>query len=277
MVKWASFEGKTVLVTGASSGIGLSMVHEFAQRKANVVLVARSRDILEEVAISVREKGVQATVIPMDLGVSTAAKELFDIVISKGLEIDLLVNNAGYGRWGKFTDFDRSDYNSMIQLNINTLTELCHLFITDMIKRKSGGIINVASTAAFGPVPYANVYSATKAFVLSFSEALNFEYRDQGIHVMALCPGATESKFLQKATEKSAAIASNASERSSSMRYMTSEAVAKKCLDAFLKGKIYRITGSDNRIMYAISKHLSRKTMLNVVGKMFGGLVNQNN
>lgn len=138
-----------------------------------------------------------------------------------------------------------------------------------MEQRKHGGIINVASVAAFAPVPYGNVYSATKSYVLTFTEALNYEYRDKGIHIMALCPGATESKFMEVATEKSADVRANAEKRASTMNYLPSEVVAKDCLDSFLGGKIYRITGKNNRILIAVAKFLSRKTVLNLNGNMF--------
>jgi len=273
MTRWKSFEGKTVLITGASSGIGLAMANEFAKRKANLILVARSENKLQEIAASIRKKERHVAVIAMDLSEATAAEKLYETVNKKGLNVDLLINNAGYGRWGRFDDYGRPDYNKMIQLNIATLTELCHLFLPNMVKRNDGGIINVASVAAFGPVPYGNVYSATKAFVLTFTEALNYEYKDQGIHTMALCPGATESKFMEVATEKSTDVRENAQKRAASMNFLSSETVAKDCLNSFLKGKVYRITGFDNRMMYAISKHLSRKTVLNLIGKMFQRVV----
>lgn len=273
MQKWKSFKDKTVLITGASSGIGLAMTNDLADRGAHLVLVARSENKLEEVAASVRNKGQQATVVAMDLSEVNAAEKLYHKIVDKGLAIDLLINNAGYGRWGEFTAYERSDYHKMIQLNIAALTDLCHLFLPDMEKRGNGGVINVASVAAFGPVPYGNVYSATKAYVLTFTEALNYEYRDKGIHTMALCPGATESKFMEVATEKSTSVRSNAEKRADSMNYLSSEAVAKDCLDSFLSGKIYRITGFNNRMMYAISKHLPRKTLLNLFGRIFSRVV----
>ena len=269
MEKWKSYKNKTVLITGASSGIGLAMANDLAQRGAHLVLVARSKNKLEEIASSIQKKGQQATVIALDLSKSDAAEKLYAQTNEKRLKIDLLINNAGYGRWGGFTDFERSDYDKMIQLNITTLTELCHLYLPDMEQRKSGGIINVASIAAFAPVPYGNVYSATKSYVLTFTEALNYEYKDKGIHIMVLCPGATESNFMEVATQKSADVRANAQKRANSMNYMSSEMVAKDCLDSFLKGNIYRITGRNNRIMYAIGKFLSRKTILNLNGKMF--------
>lgn len=245
------------------------MANELAVRGANLVLVARSQDILEEIAASIRQKGQQATAIAMDLSLSDAAEKLYEETNKKELTIDLLINNAGYGRWGDFTEFKRSDYNKMIQLNITTLTELCHLYLPHMEQQNFGGIINVASIAAFGPVPYGNVYSATKSYVLTFTEALNYEYRAKGIHIMVLCPGATESKFMEVATEKSAEVKANAEKRASAMNYISSDIVAKDCLDSFLKGKIYRITGKNNRIMYALGKHFPRKTMLNMNGNMF--------
>jgi len=162
----------------------------------------------------------------------------------------------------------------MIQLNISTLTELCHLYLPEMEKKNHGGIINVASTAAFVPVPYSGVYSATKSYVLMFTEALNYEYRDKGIHIMALCPGATESKFKEVATEKSDAVRAKAEKRVSSMNYLPSAVVAKDCLDSFLKGRLYRITGRNNRMMNSIGKFLSRKAVLNLSGRMFGDTVN---
>lgn len=241
---WNSFAGKTVLITGASSGIGLALANELADSQAHVILVARSKNKLEELAAAFRERGQAATAIAMDLSEPASAENLYTTVQQKGLKVDLLINNAGYGRWGKFEQYERSDYNKMIQLNISTLTELCHLFLPEMIQQKSGGIINVASVAAFGPVPFGNVYSATKSYVLNFTEALNYEYKAQGIHIMALCPGATESKFMEVATEKSAEVRNNARQRSASMNYIPSETVAKECLAAFLKGKQYRITGS---------------------------------
>lgn len=119
MQEWKSFKGKTVLITGASSGIGLAMANDLAARGAHLVLVARSKNKLEEVAANIRQKGQQATVIAMDLGEANAAEKLYQQTSEKGLAIDLLINNAGYGRWGNFIDYERSDYNKMIQLNIS--------------------------------------------------------------------------------------------------------------------------------------------------------------
>lgn len=268
-LKWTTFKNKTVLVTGASSGIGLAISEELAKRGANLILVARSKDTLNEVAVSVRKTGSEAHVFTSDLSVPNAAQALHAVVAQAGLSVDLLINNAGYGRWGKFTSFDRMDYAKMIQLNITSLTDLCHLFISDMVKKGSGGIINVGSMASFGPVPYANVYSSTKAYVLNFTEALRYEYEEKGIQIMALCPGGTQSNFAANATEKSKDLQERANKMERSNAYISAEAVADECLNTFLKNKMYVITGRNNKIMHAIGRHLPRKTMLNLSGNMF--------
>ena len=269
MSKWTDFKNKTALVTGASSGIGLAIAEELAKRGANLILTARSEDKLNEVAETVRQLGREAHVFASDLSVPNAGEELYTAITQAGLSVDLLINNAGYGRWGKFTKFEREDYAKMIQLNIVALTDLCHLFIPDMVKKGSGGIINVGSVASFGPVPYANVYSSTKAYVLNFSEALRFEYQEEGIRVMALCPGGTQSNFATTATDKSEKARSNVGRMERSNSYLSAEVVANECLDAFLKDKLYIITGRNNKIMMAIGRHLPRKTMLNLTGNMF--------
>ena len=269
MSKWTDFKNKTALVTGASSGIGLAIAEELAKRGANLILTARSEDKLNEVAETVRHLGREAHVFASDLSVPNAGEELYTAITQAGLSVDLLINNAGYGRWGKFTKFEREDYAKMIQLNIVALTDLCHLFIPDMVKKGSGGIINVGSVASFGPVPYANVYSSTKAYVLNFSEALRFEYQEEGIRVMALCPGGTQSNFATTATDKSEKARSNVGRMERSNSYLSAEVVANECLDAFLKDKLYIITGRNNKIMMAIGRHLPRKTMLNLTGNMF--------
>ncbi|MEZ7900719.1 MAG: short-subunit dehydrogenase [Urechidicola sp.] len=268
-----TYTNKTVLITGASSGIGMAMAHDLCGRGANLILVARSTEKLNGLAELIRKKGKEAHVFTSDLSVSGSAEKLHSEINNANLQVDLLINNAGYGRWGEFTDFDLQDYNKMIQLNITTLTELCHLYVTDMEKRKNGGIINVGSTASFVPIPYGNVYSSTKAYVLMFSEALNYECREKGIHVMALCPGGTQSQFMAVATEKDIEVQKIAKKRTSSVSFQTSEEVAKECLDAYEKGKIYHIAGRSNRRNYALSKYLSRKKVLNMVGKMFGQVV----
>ena len=269
MSKWTDFKNKTALVTGASSGIGLAIAEELAKRGANLILTARSEDKLNEVAETVRQLGREAHVFASDLSVPNAGEELYTAITQAGLSVDLLINNAGYGRWGKFTKFEREDYAKMIQLNIVALTDLCHLFIPDMVKKGSGGIINVGSVASFGPVPYANVYSSTKAYVLNFSEALRFEYQEEGMRVMALCPGGTQSNFATTATDKSEKARSNVGRMERSNSYLSAEVVANECLDAFLKDKLYIITGRNNKIMMAIGRHLPRKTMLNLTGNMF--------
>ena len=267
--KWVSFKDKTVLVTGSSSGIGLAMAEDLAKRGANLILTARSEDKLNEVAATVRELGREAHVFSSDLSVPNAAEELHAAINEAGLSVDLLINNAGYGRWGEFTSFDRMDYAKMIQLNITSLTDLCHLFISDMKKKGNGGIINVGSMASFGPVPFANVYSSTKAYVLNFTEALRYEYEEKGIQVMALCPGGTQSNFATTATNQLGKARERANNMERSNAYISAEAVAKECLDAFLKNKMYVITGRRNKIMHAIARHLPRKTMLNLSGNMF--------
>ena len=201
------------------------------------------------------------------------SKKLFDQIEQANLSVDLLINNAGYGRWGEFTEIDMQDYENMIQLNVTSLTELSYLYAKKMAEKGSGGIINIASTAALYPIPYSAVYAGTKAYVLSLSEALNFEYSRKGIRVMAVCPGATESKFVERATENSERLKQRMSKfkdvENSTVRIQSAEDCAKEALDAFLKGKIYVITGQSNRMLYTLSRFFTRKSMLAWAGKAF--------
>ena len=190
-----NLQGKTALVTGASSGIGLALAHSLAARGANLILTARSEDKLLSLAKDLQEKGTSVHVFVQDLSEQQAASRLYDQIAQAGLTIDLLINNAGFGIWGGFEETPLTEYSRMLQVNINALTELCHLFIPNMIKQKESGIINVASTAAFVPIPFAAAYSASKSYVLMLTEALHGEYNQHGLQAMTLCPGGTASNF----------------------------------------------------------------------------------
>jgi len=186
----------TALITGASAGLGTHFALALAKRGYDLILVARRGDRLEQLARVVRERhGVAAHVIPADLGKKTAAAKLVEAVGAQGLAVDLLVNNAGFGARGSFAELDRAMQARMIDVNCRALMELAHAFLPDMLARRSGAILNVASTAAFQPGPWMAVYYATKAFVLSFSEALHEEVKDRGVRVTALCPGPTRTEF----------------------------------------------------------------------------------
>lgn len=252
-----TFAGKTALVTGASSGIGYALAQSLASRGAHVIITARSEDKLNTLAEELRQKGVDVHVFVCDLSIPGASERLYDWTIQQGLTVDLLINNAGYGKWGEFTSFDRETYNNMLQLNVNSLTDLCHLFIPGMLERGGGGIINVGSTASFIPIPYSAVYGASKAYVLMLSEALQGEYGEHGIHVMALCPGGTASDF--------AAVASSGSitERDD---YDTPELVANTGLDAFLAGKMTVITGGrSNQMIGFLPRILPRTRVVKII------------
>jgi uncharacterized protein len=187
---------KTVMITGASSGIGLKFSHKFAQDGWNLVLVARSQDKLRSLAAELEEKyKIKTHVIPADLAETNASRRIFEQVSAKGIRVDTLINNAGFGLFGEFEQTEIKKEVDMIQVNITALTELSKYFGKEMVKRKHGQILNVASTAAFQPGPLMAVYYATKAYVLSFSEALANEWEDYGVNVMALCPGATSTGF----------------------------------------------------------------------------------
>ena len=270
-----NFSGKNVRITGASTGIGLAMANDFAARGANLILTARSEDKLMQLAKDLSGKGIKTHVFIEDISLPNSAQKLFNQVNAAELEVDVLVNNAGYGRWGNFDECPMEDYENMVHLNVTSLTELSYLFVDQMVKRGSGGIINVASTAAFFPIPYSAVYAATKAYVLSLSEALNFEYSKKGVHVMAVCPGATESKFINVATENSERLkqrllnVDRVKNKLTTSKIQTAEDCSKEALDAYLKGKIYVITGQNNRNLYTMSRFFSRKTSLNWSGKVF--------
>ena len=190
----------TTLITGASSGIGEAFARKLAARGHNLLLVARSEDKLITLCNELgRVKSISAQYVAMDLSQPAAAKQLFEETQKRELEIDLLINNAGFGSLGDFAELDLARALNMIDLNISALVELTNRFLIPMRERKNGAIINVASTAGFQPVPFMATYAATKAFVLSFSEALHEENRPYGIKVMALCPGVTDTNFFAAA------------------------------------------------------------------------------
>jgi len=182
---------KVALITGASAGLGAEFARQLARRGTRLVLVARREDRLRALAAEVGSAGV----IAADLSAHDAADRLVADLDAAGDDVELLINNAGFGQIGRFATLDAARQREMIDLNIGTLTALCRAFAPRMIERKSGGILNVASTAAFQPGPNMAVYFATKAYVLSFTEALHEELKPHGVHVTALCPGPTRTEF----------------------------------------------------------------------------------
>jgi short-subunit dehydrogenase len=182
---------KVALVTGASAGLGVEFARQLSKRGHRLVLAARRKDRLEELA---KELG-SARSVAIDLSKANAATKLMADLDVNGETVDLLVNNAGFGLIGRFAELDGRRERQMIDLNVGTLADLCRAIAPGMIQRKSGGILNVASTAAFQPGPKMAVYFATKAFVLSLTEALHEELKPHGIHVTCLCPGPTRTEF----------------------------------------------------------------------------------
>ena len=182
---------KVALVTGASAGLGVEFARQLSERGHRLVLAARRKERLEGLAAELGK----ARAVAIDLSKKDAAAKLMADLEANGEEIDLLVNNAGFGLIGRFAKADAKRLRQMIDLNVGTLTDLCRAVAPRMIDRKSGGIINVASTAAFQPGPNMAVYFATKAFVLSLTEALHEELKPHGVHVTCLCPGPTRTEF----------------------------------------------------------------------------------
>ena len=190
----------TALITGASDGIGAEFAKQLAARRTDLVLVARSEDKLQALADSLsRQHQIQVDVIAQDLTVADATETLFQTVQQLGRTIDLLVNNVGVGDYGDFAESDRGLQLKMVQLNIATTVDLTHRFLPGMRQRRTGGVINLSSVAGFQSMPYFSIYAATKAFILSFSEALWAENRSYGVHVLAVCPGPVGVKFLKEA------------------------------------------------------------------------------
>ncbi len=190
------YTGKTALITGASSGIGAEFARVLAGRGMNVVLVARSEGRLTALAETLHARhGVRAEVVTADLSRAGAAAALHAETEKRSRQIDMLVNNAGFGTYGPFETLDAGRDHEEVMLNVAAVVDLCHAYLPVMAQRGEGAVLNVASTAGFQPTPYMAVYGATKAFVLSFSEALWAEYRGRGVRVSALCPGPTTTPF----------------------------------------------------------------------------------
>ena len=190
----------TALVTGASAGIGRELARSFAADKSNLVLVARRRDRLEDLAAELRKQhGVEVRVMAADLGRADAPQAIVDSLTREAVTLDVLVNNAGFGLLGPVAELDLDRQMEMIQVNVAALTHLTRLLLPGMIERHRGGILNVALTAGFQPGPFMAVYYATKAYVISFSEALADELAGTGVTVTCLCPGPTATEFAETA------------------------------------------------------------------------------
>lgn len=196
-----------VLITGASYGLGYELAKLYARDGHDLILVARTRERLEAVAAEIRDSSsVSVTVIDKDLARHESARELFEQVKTEKLDIDVLVNNAGFGTYGRFSDTDLAEEERELQLNMITPTQLTKLFLPQMIAKGRGHIVNMASMAAFLPGPYMTIYFATKAYLLSFSESINQELKGSGVVVTAVCPNVVETRFQETARNQAAFI-----------------------------------------------------------------------
>ncbi len=249
----------TSLITGASSGIGEAFARRLAALGRNVFLVARSEDKLVTLCNELgRTNRVRAQYVALDLSQPDAGARLFAESQKRGLEIDMLVNNAGFGSFGDFQKKDLERELNMIDLNVKSLVDLTYRFLAPMRDRKRGTIINVASTAGFQPVPFMATYAATKAFVLSFSEAVGEENRPYGIEVLALCPGVTDTNFFEAAH----------GHKPPARAAQTPDEVVDTALKALGRGKGHVVSGLSNFAMVEAQRFVPRSVVVRVAGRM---------
>jgi len=252
----------TALITGASGVIGLELARIFAANGNNVVLVARNQSRLGEIKAELEAKHkVKVLTIDKDLSLRDAAREVYEQTQSSGWQIDYLVNNAGFGDYGPFADSSWDKQLQMIDLNITALTHLTKLYLENMMARKSGKIMNLASTAAFQSGPLMAVYFATKSYVLHFSEALDNEVREKGITLTAVCPGATESGFQAAAAMEESGLVKN-------KKLPTSHEVATFAYESMMKGKTVAIHGLMNKILANSVRWMPRSVVVKITRKM---------
>ncbi len=252
----------TALITGASNGIGLELAKVHASKGGDLVLVARNKSKLDELKSELESQyKVSVYTIGKDLSAHNSAQGVYDETTKQNIQIDYLINNAGFGNFGMFAETEWNKELQMINLNITTLTQFTKLYLQDMVKRGNGKIMNVASTAAFQSGPTMAVYYATKAYVLSFSEAVDNEVRDKGVTVTALCPGATESGF-------QAVAAMEESNLVKGKKLPTSKEVAEYGYASMMKGKTVAIHGVMNWILANSVRFMPRALVVKVTRKI---------
>jgi short-subunit dehydrogenase len=250
---------KLALVTGASSGIGADLARELAAGGYDLVLVARGEDKLRTLGDELQKThGITAHVVSADLARPDAAAAVVAELAARKLEVEVLINNAGYALYGPFAEIDAADELRMIQVNVVTLTQLTKLLLPQMLARKSGRVLNVASTAAFQPGPLMAVYYATKAYVLSLSEALANEVAGTGVTVTALCPGPTRTGFQARAKMQESKLVRD-------KEIMSSAEVARIGYRALMKGKTVVIPGASNKMLAQAVRFLPRNTVTKMV------------
>jgi len=254
-----SYHNQTALITGASSGIGAAFAREFAARGAHLIIVARRLDRLETLAEEIRAlHTVEVTVIDADLSKSNGAAGLAKKIGSA--KVDILVNNAGFGHIGLVADEDLGVLTDEITLNVLALTQLTNIFVPGMVGRKVGTIINVASTAAYQPIPNMAIYAATKAYVLSFTEALWGELEGTGVKALALCPGGTATEFFDVAGGR---VASSVLAPVSDVVNTAFRALEKKNSPPSV------VVGRTNKMMSGVQPFIPRATIIRVAGRIF--------
>lgn len=255
----AEWRGKWALITGASAGIGVALAEELAAGGTNLVLTARRKDRLEALAqrLACSHK-IETQVFPADLTDPAAPENIFSFTCVKEIEIDLLINNAGFGKYGEFHSVAKERLVEMVQVNCSAVAQLTHVFVQGMVARRRGDILILASTASFQAVPYISTYAATKAFDLLFAEGLAEELKPYGIRVCALCPGSTESEFHVVAGQDKFI-----------HRAETAQKVARTGLRALAAGKSYVISGLGNYFGAHGERLVPRRFVTRTAARMF--------
>jgi uncharacterized protein len=253
---------KTALITGASNGIGLELAKIHAATGGNLVLVARNSERLNALKNELESiYDIQVRILVKDLTTSNAVTDIYEQLVESSIRIDYLINNAGYGDFGLFSEADWNKTAQMIDLNVKALVHLTRLILPDMITRKEGRILNVASVAGFQPGPLMAAYYATKAFVLSFSQALAYELKGSGICLTVLCPGPTASGFKQAASLENSKLFSG-------KKIATSLEVAQVGYQAMLKGKTLVIHPKAYSLMLFVERFIPRKWVVAIISKI---------
>ncbi|MFC1745958.1 SDR family NAD(P)-dependent oxidoreductase [Candidatus Riflebacteria bacterium] len=258
-------KNRFAMVTGASSGLGVDFANILAAKRCNLILVARRQERLNALSLKLKKKyGVRVEIIPQDLSLPGAPTIVFKKIKQLRIGVDILINNAGMGHYGKFMEIPWEDERDMLRLDLLNLVHLSKLFIGEMLKRKFGYVLNVASIAAFQPVPYYSSYAGAKSFVLSHSEALNYELRNTGVRISALCPGVTATEFFDAAGQHSLTFFQK-------LTMMKSHTVARIGIRAMFAGKPFIIAGFLNTLSMFCLRFIPRRIMVFLASQLMEG------